>query len=92
MRRKGELSPTAIDRDWPHQVLPARACGGGYNEIHEFCKDLTLCTRRHAVCHDNVWYHVYCFSDPADAEKFKRRFGGEKFNLNERGRGRNWAR
>jgi hypothetical protein len=92
MRRKDELSPTAIDRGWPHQVvLPARACeGGGYNEIHEFCKDLTLCTRGHALCHDSEWYHVYCFSDPGDAEKFKGRFGGERFNPNERGRGRSW--
>jgi len=55
MRRKGELSPAAIDRKWPHQVvLPARACeGGGYNKIHEFCKDLTLCSRGHALCHNN---------------------------------------
>jgi len=55
MRRKGELSPAAIDRDWPHHVvLPAA---------------------RHAV-RDNV----YCFADPADAEKFKQRFGAERFN------------
>jgi hypothetical protein len=47
MRRKGELSPAAIDRGWPHQiVLPARLCeGGGYREIHEFCKGMTLCNR-----------------------------------------------
>jgi hypothetical protein len=85
--RKGELSPAAIDRNWQHQVvLPARACEG------EFCKDLSLCNRGHAVRHDNEWYHVYCFSEPDDAEKFKQRFGGEKFNPNQRGRGRHWAR
>ncbi len=91
MRRKSELSPAAIDRNWPHQVvLSARACeGGGYNEIHEFCKDLTLCTRGHAVCHNNEWFHVYCFSDPADAEKFKR---GEMFDPRQKGKGRYWAR
>jgi hypothetical protein len=62
-------------------VLSARAReGGGYNEIHEFCKDLMLCSRGHAVYHNNDWYHVYCFSDPADAEKFNQRFGGEKVN------------
>jgi hypothetical protein len=93
MRRKGELSPSEINRKWPHQVvLPARACeGGGYNEIHEICKDLSLCARGHAVCHDNEWYHIYCFADVADAEKFKQRFGGEMFNPSEKGRGRNWA-
>jgi hypothetical protein len=41
MRCKGELSAAAIDRGWPHPVmLPARLCErGGYNEIHEFCRD-----------------------------------------------------
>ena len=65
MRRKGELSAVAIDRGWPHQVvLPARLCErGGYNDIHEFCRDLTLCSRGHALYHDGQWFHVYCFKD-----------------------------
>ena len=94
MRRRGELSAAAIDRGWPHQVvLPARLCErGGYNEIHEFCRDLTLCTRGHALYHDSQWFHVYCFKEPADAQKFMERFGGEKFDPAERGRGANWAR
>jgi len=92
MRRRGELSPAAIDRGWPHQVvLPARLCeGGSYQVIHEFCKDLTLCTRGHAV-YNREWFHVYCFSEAADAEKFKQRFGGEAFDPSQRGRGSNWA-
>ena len=55
MRRKGELSPAGIDRGWPHQVvLPARFSqrGNGYQEIHEFCKDLSICSRGHAVFYD----------------------------------------
>jgi hypothetical protein len=53
MRRKGELSAAGIDRGWPQQiVLPARLCErGGYNEIHEFCRDLTLALRGHALDH-----------------------------------------
>src|SRR5271169_6891723 len=72
MRRKGELSPAAVDRGWPHQIaLPGRFCeGGGYNEIHDFCKDLTLCTRGHAV-YDREWFHVYCFSKPEDDHRTK---------------------
>ena len=94
MRRKGELSPAAIDRGWPHQiVLPARLCeGGGYKEIREFCKGMTLCNRGHAVFHDDEWFHVYCFAEEADADKFKQRFGGVRFNPNQRGKGSNWAR
>ena len=94
MRRRGELSSAAIDRGWPHQVvLPARMCErGGYNEIHEFCRDLTPCTRGHALHHDGQWFHVYCFKESAHAQKFMERFGGEKFSPVERGRGVNWAR
>ena len=94
MRRKGELSPAGIDRDWPPQVvLPARFCErGGYNEIHDFCKELTLCTRGHAVFHDREWFHVYCFEKLEDADKFRLRFGGDKFDPKQRGKGSNWAR
>jgi hypothetical protein len=52
----------------------------GYNEIHEFCRDLTLRSRGHALYHDGQWFHVYCFKEAADAQKFMERFGGEKFD------------
>ena len=73
--------------------MPSRFCErGGYNEIHEFCKDLTLCTRGHAVFHDGEWFHVYCFEKSEDADKFTQRFAGEKFDPKQRGKGSNWAR
>ena len=92
--RKGELSPARIDRGWPHQVaLRASACeGGGYKVIHDFCKDLSLCPRGHSVFHEGEWYHVHCFAEASDAEKFMRRFGGETFDPKQRGKGSNWAR
>jgi hypothetical protein len=46
-----------------------------------------LCSRGHALFHDGQWFHVYCFKEPADAQKFLDRFGGEKFDPTERGRG-----
>jgi hypothetical protein len=48
---KGELSPTGIDRGWPHQVaLPAAVLlNGGYKVVHAFCDDLSLCPRGHTV-------------------------------------------
>jgi hypothetical protein len=94
-RRKGELSAAGIDSGWPHQVvLPARFCerGSGYKDINEFCVRLTLCSRGHSLYHDGQWFHVYCFKEPADAQKFLERFGGEKFDPAERGRGANWAK
>ena len=91
--RKGELSPAAIDRGWPHQVaLPASASrNGGYKIIHEFCEDLSLCSRGHAVFHDGVWFNVYCFAEPAHAAKFMQRFGGETFDPGQKGKGGRWA-
>ncbi len=94
IRRKGELSPAGIDNGWPNQVaLPASAsAGGGYKIIHAFCKDLSLCLRSHSVVHEGEWFNVCCFAEPGDAEKFMQRFGGEKFDPRQRGRGSNWAR
>jgi hypothetical protein len=91
--RKGELSPAKIDRGWPYQVaLPASASfNSGYAAIHEFCKNLSLCSRGHAVFHDGQWFNVYCFSDRIDAENFMQRFGGEKFDPTQRGKGSHWA-
>jgi|ERR1700738_5339582 len=38
MRRKGELSPTRIDRDWPHQiVLKANDCLGQNDSAKRTC-------------------------------------------------------
>jgi hypothetical protein len=92
--RKGELSPAGIDRGWPYQVaLPASvSLGGGYRIVEDFCKNLSLCPRGHAVFHGNQWFNVYCFSDPEHASNFMRRYGGERFNPRQKGNGSNWAR
>ena len=90
--RKGELSPAGIDRGWPHQVaLEASVSeGSGYKIVHDFGEALSLCPRGHRVYHDGRWFNVYCFAVAADAEKFMARFGGEKFDPAQRGKGRNW--
>jgi hypothetical protein len=64
----------------------------GYKTIHEFCKGLSLCLRGHSVTREDEWFNVYCFSERADAENFMAKFGGEKFDPRQRGRGRSWAR
>jgi hypothetical protein len=72
MRRKGELSPAMVDRDWPHQVaVPAQLClAPNTAVIHEFCKELSLCPRGHSVMWQDKWYQVFCFKDPAHAARF----------------------
>jgi hypothetical protein len=91
-RRRGELSARTIDRDWPHQiVLPAdRVMGKNFGIIREFCRTLSLCPRGHTVQRDNVTYSVFCFADPSHADLFRERFGGERFDPKDRGRGRAW--
>src|SRR5918993_181671 len=46
-RRKGELTPAALDRKYPFQViLPARCYSGpNYKIILEFCKGMSLARR-----------------------------------------------
>ena len=94
MRRKGELSAAAIDRQWPYQVaLPADRVGGSnYDVIRQASDEYRGCPRGHSVVHDGVWYQVFCFSTPQAAAKFQVRFGGEPFNPKHRGRGRAWSK
>ena len=93
-RRKGELTTAAIDRGWPHQVaVPATQCMGSHGRFMDaFCLDRSMCERHHSVFHEDKWWIVYCFADAEHAEKFRMRFGGERFNPNDRGRGSYWAR
>jgi hypothetical protein len=86
-RRKGELTRAAVNRGWPYQVaLPAAACSGRlYPEKQEFCRGLSLCPRGRSFRRDDRDYIVYCFSDPADAQAFHERFGGERVDPVRRG-------
>jgi hypothetical protein len=93
-QRKGELTAAAIDRRWPYQVaVPATDCRGSHGRFMDaFCLDLSVCEGGHSVFHEDKWWIVYCFADAEHAEKFRMRFGGERFNPKDRGRGSNWAR
>jgi hypothetical protein len=92
--RKGELSASGIDRDWPHQVALAESQVTGWRHeiVHAFCKELSLCPRGHAVYDQNQWWYVFCFAQKADAKKFLQRFGGQRFDPKQRGKGADWAR
>ncbi|AMN44734.1 hypothetical protein RHPLAN_63250 [Rhodoplanes sp. Z2-YC6860] len=94
-RRKGELSPSSIDRGWPHQVsLPEDECTGmpDYDIVRLFAEPLSVCSRGHRFRQNDRWYHVFCFQFREDAEKFKDRFGGEWFDPARRGRGKGMRR
>lgn len=88
VHRKGELSKSRIDREWPHQVaLASRLCGGDYYLTHRFfCRDLSLCDRGHSFYRDGEDFSVYCFAEREHAEEFQRRFGGELMHSSQRPR------
>lgn len=94
MRRKGELSPACVDREWPHQImLPASQCvGANSNVIRDFCADLSLASRGHSNVKDDAWHHVYCFAEREHAERFQERFGGDWFEPARRGRDHSWMK
>lgn len=93
-KRKGELTPAAIDRGWPHQVALAAELSLGKlgEEQFEFCKRLMRCTRGHSVSFEDRHYNVHCFATKAGAEAFLERYGGEWFDPRERGKGVHWNR
>ena len=91
---KRELTAAAIDRGWPYQVaVPATDCRGSHGRFMDaFCLDLSVCERHRSVFREDKWWIVYCFADAEHAEKFRMRFGGERFHPKVRGRGSNSAR
>jgi hypothetical protein len=92
-RRKGEITAAEIDRGWPHQVaIGADVVRSISTEIDVAKVELGAAPRGHSVFHGDTWYTVVCFADPVNAERFRLRFGGEAFDLSDRGRGTNWAR
>ena len=78
-KRKGELSPRTIEREWPFQVaITAETCRvHGYLTTHYFCEGLSLCPRNGYLRRDDRDFVVFCFAEAADAELFRGRFNGE---------------
>jgi hypothetical protein len=93
-RRKGEVTSREIDRRYPHQVaIRADQCAGKNHEaVHGFCGGERLAPRGHCVRCDDVDYVVFCFAEASDADLFRKRFSGERFDPQERGRGAAWHR
>jgi hypothetical protein len=81
-RRKGETTARMIERAFPHIVeLPLPS--GGFRErsadIAGFHSDRGIEPRRgRGRVDEGQWYVRYCFADPAHADAFCERFGGER--------------
>lgn len=92
-RRKGELSSSEMDRQYPHQVMVlASSVAGieGGKKLEAALEGLRVCPRHHSLTKDDQWRTVFCFSEMAHADLFRERFGGEPFDPSSRGRGHKW--
>ena len=84
-RRVGEITWQMIDRNWPYQVeVPAEIVAGpNYPVVYAFAHSLVSMAPRNGRGQrreDRDWLR-FAFSDPADAEKFRERFGGIKLTV-----------
>ena len=91
MRRKGELSPSGIDRGWPHQVAVRDDDGQHLGHLPASGPLSSLCERGHTVSDGKHRYRIYCFSDRTQAERFRDLLGGEDYDPRDRSRGM-WVR
>lgn len=91
MRRKGELSDSGVDRDWPYQVAVRRAVADALGHIPSSGPYSSLCWRTRSILDAGTEFRLYCFSDPAQAETFRAFTGGEMFHPGDRWAGK-WVR
>ena len=91
MKRKGEMSKSAIDRGWPHQVAVRILDGQPVGHIRSDGPFSSLCDRGHEVADGQYCYYIYCFADREQANRFRGIVAGEVFDPRDRSGGR-WLR
>ena len=81
-RRKGEITARMNERNCPHIVqlpLPSGGFRSKSDDILAFHRERSIKPRRGRGWLDDEQYYVrFCFGDPAHADAFRERFGGER--------------
>jgi hypothetical protein len=80
-RRKREIVGLTNERDFPHLVELALPPGGFrsvFLEFDAFHRERRIPLRRGRSCEAEQLYIRFCFPDPATADAFRNRFGGER--------------
>jgi len=86
MRRKGELSPAAIDRTYPHQIaVPSLIVSGSFAALQAWLPGRSAAPRRRSVVGpDDEWWTIFAFRCATDASDFQACFGGAVYDPAER--------
>jgi hypothetical protein len=81
-RRKSEITARMNERDYSHIVelpLPPGGFRARSDDMLAFHRERCIQIRRGQGRNDDGQFYVrYCFSDPAHADAFRDRFGGER--------------
>lgn len=87
MRRKGELSGNAVDREWPYQVaLPGQYVSAHHETLLRRAKELAAAPRGHTFVRDGQYWVTYCFATEEQAAAFHAHFGGARVTPDDRPR------
>jgi hypothetical protein len=87
IHRKGEITKSQIDREYPYQVelvIPGQGFGRRLDEMQKFCILFDYKTRPETRRPDH--FVSWCFKESAQADRFKNTFGGERIDIDVRER------